>query len=86
MVVTLTSDGGLQIREETIPASDIVTRLMALRATEGDKVVYVRADKARAYGDVMEMLGKVGEAGYGRVSLLAQPQGPPRPPATPPPQ
>ena len=83
MVVTLTPDGSLQIREEIIPRPEIVGRLMAIRAAEGDKVVYVRADKGRAYGDVMEVLGKVGEAGYGRVSLLAQPASTPRTPTVP---
>ena len=83
MVVTLTPEGSLQVREEMIPSSEIVTRLMTIRAAEGDKVVYVRADKARAYGDVMDVLGKVGEAGYGRVSLLAQPSTTPHPPTVP---
>jgi len=78
MVVTLTPEGALQVREEMIAPGEIVNRLMAIRAAEGDKVVYVRADKTRSYGDVMEVLGKVGEAGYGRVSLLAQPAGAPR--------
>jgi biopolymer transport protein ExbD len=78
MVVTLTPDGSLQVREEFIPRAQIVSRLLAIRAAEGDTIVYVRADKAQAYGDVMEVLGRVGEAGYGRVSLLAQPQGSPR--------
>ena len=40
----------------------------------GDMVVYVRADKSRAYGEVMEVLGRVGESGYPRVSLLSQPK------------
>ena len=83
MVVTLTPEGTLQVREEFIARADIVSRLMAIRAVEGDTVVYVRADKKHAYGDVMEILGRVGEAGYGRVSLLAQPAGIPRPAATP---
>ncbi len=83
MVVTLTPEGNLQVRDEFIPRTEIVSRLMAIKAAEGDTVVYVRADKKQAYGDVMEILGRVGEAGYGRVSLLAQPAGGPRPPAMP---
>ena len=81
MVVTLTPDGSLQIRDEFIPKASIANRLAAIRAAEGDTVVYVRADKKHAYGDVMEILGRVGEAGYGRVSLLAQPAGAARPAA-----
>ena len=83
MVVTLTPEGTLQIRDEFIPAGQITNRLAAIRAAEGDTVVYVRADKKHAYGDVMDVLGRVGEAGYGRVSLLAQPAGAARAPALP---
>ena len=83
MVVTLTPEGSLQVRDEFIPRADVVNRLMAIRAAEGDTVVYVRADKKQAYGDVMDIVGRVGEAGYGRVSLLAQPAASPRQPAPP---
>ena len=83
MVVTLTPEGSLQLREEFIARIDVVSRLMAIRAAEGDTVVYVRADKKQAYGDVMEILGRVGEAGYGRVSLLAQPALAPHPQSVP---
>jgi biopolymer transport protein TolR len=46
---------------------------MSLRSNEGDTVVYVRADRTIPYGEVMEILGRVGETGYQRVSLLSQP-------------
>ena len=74
MVVTLASDGNLYIRDEQVPRGSLVTRLMAIKSQEGgDGVVYVRADKKIAYGDVMEILGRVGESGFARVSLLSQP-------------
>jgi biopolymer transport protein TolR len=74
MVVSLAGDGGLYIREEQVSPAGLVPRLRELRATEGDTVVYVRADKKSSYGDVMDILGRVGESGYGRVSLLSQPK------------
>jgi biopolymer transport protein TolR len=74
MVVSLAGDGGLYIREEQVSADTLVPRLRELRAAEGDTVVYVRADKKSNYGDVMDVLGRVGESGYGRVSLLSQPK------------
>jgi biopolymer transport protein TolR len=73
MVVTLAPDGGLYIRDERVERSNLVNRLMAMRSDEGDTVVYVRADRTIPYGDVMEILGRVGETGYQRVSLLSQP-------------
>jgi biopolymer transport protein TolR len=74
MVVSMAGDGGLYIREEQVSKEGLVPRLKELRSQEGDTVVYVRADKKIPYGDVMEVLGRVGEGGYGRVSLLSQPK------------
>ena len=73
MVVTLAGDGNLYIRDEAVERGSLVGRLRQIRSSEGDTVVYVRADKKSAYGDVMEVLGRVGESGYARVSLLSKP-------------
>ncbi|ADJ22106.1 Biopolymer transport exbD protein [Hyphomicrobium sp. GJ21] len=73
MVVSLSTDGKLYIRDEEVTAQTLVSRLMDIKASEGDGVVYVRADRKIAYGEVMELLGKVGESGFSRVSLLSQP-------------
>jgi biopolymer transport protein ExbD len=72
MVVTLTADGRIQIRDEFVDRGRLVSRLQELRAAEGDGVVYVRGDRKAVYGDVMEVLGLVGQSGSGRVSLLSQ--------------
>jgi biopolymer transport protein TolR len=73
MVVSLAPDGKLYIRDEQVTRDALVSRLEQIRATEGDAVVYVRADRKIPYGDVMELLGRVGDSGYARVSLLSQP-------------
>jgi biopolymer transport protein TolR len=72
MVVTLTADGQLQIRNDFVAREALVDKLREIRATEGDAVVYVRADKKNPYGDVMDLLGQVGQSGFARVSLLSQ--------------
>ncbi len=71
MVVTMTSDGRLQIRDEFVARDQLIPRLSSLKASEGDGVVYVRADSKLAYGEVMLILGEVGQAGFARVSLLS---------------
>ena len=74
MVVSLAAGGNLFIRDEQVTRQNLVARLMAIKSQEGgDGIVYVRADKKIAYGDVMEILGRVGESGFARVSLLSQP-------------
>jgi len=73
MVVTLTADGRLQVRNDFVLREELIPKLREIRATEGDAVVYVRADKKNPYGEVMDLLGQVGQSGFGRVSLLSQP-------------
>lgn len=74
MIVSLASDGSLFIREQQVSQETLIPTLQSLRAEEGDAVVYVRADKASSYGEVMDILGRVGESGYARVSLLSHPK------------
>ncbi len=74
VIVSLAGDGSLFIREEQVNLTTLIPKLQALRSSEGDAVVYVRADKSRAYGEVMDVLGRVGQSGYARVSLLSQPK------------
>jgi biopolymer transport protein TolR len=74
MIVSLAADGSIYVREEQVTEATLVPTLTALRQTEGDTVVYVRGDKNRPYGEVMEILGRVGQSGYARVSLLSQPK------------
>jgi biopolymer transport protein TolR len=74
LVVTLAAEGKLYIREEEVRPEDLVGSLRALRSAEGDAVTYVRADKGVSYGNVMEILGRIGSAGFGRISLLSQPK------------
>jgi len=72
LVITLGADGRLHIRNEAVAPDALIARLLELRGTEGDSVAYVRADKSIPYGQVMDVLGSVTSAGYGRVSLLSE--------------
>jgi biopolymer transport protein TolR len=72
MVVTLARQADVYIRDEQVEPGRLVRRLREIRAAEGDSVVYIRADRTIAYGQVMDVLGRVGSAGYQRVSLLSQ--------------
>lgn len=74
LVITLAADGKMYVRNEEVRLEDIEDRLHALHAAEGDAVAYVRADRGVSYGNVMEILGRAGRSGYGRISLLSQPK------------
>ncbi len=74
VIVTLAADGRLYIRDEQVDENSLIPRLSALRTGEGEAVVYLRADKAIPYGEVMELLGRLSSSGYQRISLLSQAQ------------
>jgi biopolymer transport protein ExbD len=73
IIVTLAADGRLYIGEDSADRDNLEARLTALRPKEGDATVYVKADRTIAYGQVLELLGRIGQAGYQRISLLSQP-------------
>jgi biopolymer transport protein TolR len=74
VVVTIAPGSILYLRDERTSRETLFDRLRELRIREGDAVAYVRADKSIPYGEVMEILGGVSEAGYTRISLLSQPK------------
>jgi hypothetical protein len=73
VIVTLAADGAIYAGDERLDRDRLEAQLSALRPKEGDATVYVRADRKAAYGDVLELLGRIGQAGYRRISLLSQP-------------
>jgi TolR protein len=73
VVVTVARDGRVFLRQEEVPEAELATRLAALRQAEAnDAPVYVRGDRAVAYGEVMRIMGRVTAAGVARVSLIAE--------------
>ena len=77
VVVSVARDGRVFLRQEEVGEADLAARLRELRAAEpgGEAPVYVRGDRAVPYGDVMRVMGRVSQAGVGRVSLIAEADG-----------
>ena len=68
------------VGEAELAPDAIGPRLTALAKESPDQVVLVRGDKAIEYGRVMAVMGQVGQAGFTKVSLIAQaPGGAPMP-------
>jgi len=73
VILSLTRDGSLYLRDEKLDRAELAGRLHALHTNEGDAIVYVRADRAIAYGEVMDVIGRFRTSGFTHVSLLSQP-------------
>jgi biopolymer transport protein ExbD len=74
VIVTVTRSGDIYLRDQPVPRAELVDRLGAMRDEVGDAVVYVRGDRGIDYGRVLSVLGEIGQAGFGKVSLIAEAQ------------
>jgi biopolymer transport protein TolR len=72
IIVTITADGGLYLGEDPADRSEIESRLRLLKDKDKAGIVYLRADRKIAYGDVVSVMGLLQHAGFQKVSLLSQ--------------
>ena len=72
LVISVRANGGIYVEETVIPMEELVPKLVAITGAKPDTRIFVRGDKAIAYGVVMTVMGKVSAAGFSRVALLAE--------------
>ena len=64
------SDLSIAIGEETVARDALGTSLTAATKGRKDERIYLRADKAVSYGDLMEVMNSLRNAGYLKVALV----------------
>ncbi|MEO1198650.1 MAG: protein TolR [Pseudomonadota bacterium] len=70
LTISVSAQGQVFVQEEEIAIEDLVPLLEAL-ATEGvDERIFVRGDRDVDYGTVMQVMGRLNEAGYRRIALV----------------
>ncbi|MBP9752682.1 MAG: protein TolR [Proteobacteria bacterium] len=72
LIVTVNEQGQIYLQETLLTAEDLVTKLHVLTQNNPDAKIYVRGDQNLSYGKVMETMGLIAEAGFHKVSLIAQ--------------
>ncbi len=76
LTVTITSEGAVQIMTTETPRAELVPKLRAVAAErEGDRV-FLRADGAVAYAEVMEIMGALNAGGFTNIGLVTDIGGP----------
>ncbi|MBY0298650.1 MAG: protein TolR [Methylobacterium sp.] len=75
VVVSVDKDGHAFLAKEALPPEGALARLRAVAAEDPGQTVLVRGDKDVPYGKVMEVMGLVGQAGFAKVSLIANAPG-----------
>jgi len=72
LVVSIQAVGSLHLHDTEVPANALVPRLEAISDANPLVRIFVRGDKAVAYGEVLGVMGRIQAAGFERVALVAQ--------------
>jgi biopolymer transport protein ExbD len=72
LIVSIDRAGAVFVGDDLIEASLLGQRLGELAGADPDRIVYVRGDRAIAYGEVMHLMGAISSAGFAKVLLIAE--------------
>ena len=75
LVVSLASDGKIYLQDVELALDELIPRLIAITENRKEVRVFLRGDRAIAYGQVMTVMGAMNEAGFSRVALLTETPG-----------
>ncbi len=71
--ISIDAKGQIYLQETAVELAQLVPRLNAISQENHDAKIYIRGDRANSWGTMMEVLGAVGGAGYGKVGLVSNP-------------
>jgi biopolymer transport protein TolR len=74
VVVSVTADGSVFLNDDVVLEGELVPRVLALVTEKPDSVVYVRGDESGTYGNVVEVVASLKEAGVSELGLLTRPR------------
>ena len=72
LVISVNSEGTIYIQDSPVDIGQLVPRLRAITESKPDTRIFVRGDRAIAYGRIMQVMGTVNTAGFQRVALIAE--------------
>lgn len=76
LTVTLTADGRTLIQTSETQSDELVTKLQAIAAERDSAKVFLRADGAVPYSQVVEVMGALNAGGFSDIGLVTDTGGP----------
>lgn len=76
LTVTVTAQGIVMIQTTEVQRAELVNRLRAIGAERDSTRVYLRADGAVPYADVMQIMGALNRGGFNDIGLVTDTGGP----------
>ena len=69
--LTIKADRTLAIGDDPVPPNSLAARLESASKGNHNEPIFLRADRALSYGDVMEVMNALRAAGFLKVALVA---------------
>lgn len=76
LTVTLTAEGAVMIQTTETPAGELVGKLRAIAAERASDRIFLRADGAVPYAEVMRVMGALNAGGFSNIGLVTDTGGP----------
>jgi biopolymer transport protein TolR len=73
LIITMTKDHRVFIGRMEIPVAEVETKLKANAKLQADREVYLHADTALSYGDVVKVMAAIKLAGGDKMGLITDP-------------
>ena len=74
--ITVTAEGVVMIQTTEVARNELVAKLRAIAAERDSTRVYLRADGAVPYADVMQVMGALNNGGFNDIGLVTDTGGP----------
>jgi len=72
VLVAVTRDGKFYLNQDRLAIDELSTKVTDLLSTKMDKTVFVRSDARAKYGDVVQVVDTIRNAGVDKVGLLTE--------------
>lgn len=72
LTITINGKGEIYVQETLTEADALVPQLTAIAENGYEQRIFIRADSAIAYGQVMNVMGRLSAAGFSKVALVTE--------------
>jgi len=73
LIVTIAKNGRVYLNDNAMSSEELGRKLRAIKASVGDKQVYLRADQDVRYGVVMKTIAEIKQAGIEKLGMVTRP-------------
>ena len=76
LTVTVTAEGVVMVQETEVARDALIGKLRAIAAERADDRIFLRADGAVPYAEVVQVMGALNRAGFSNIGLVTESGGP----------